>query len=68
MNNPATILVKQLGLVNYVTTYEAMRQFTQARDKNTPDEIWVLEHPPVFTLGLAGDASHLLEPSQTVKR
>jgi len=66
MNNPATILVKQLGLVNYVTTYEAMRQFTQTRDKNTPDEIWVLEHPPVYTLGLAGDASHLLEPSQTI--
>ena len=66
MNITAAILVRQLGLVDYVKTYEAMRSFTQTRDANTPDEIWVLEHQPVFTLGLAADASHLLTPSKTI--
>lgn len=53
------ILVKQLGLVDYEATYDAMRAFTKARSDATRDEIWVLEHTPVFTLGLAGDPSHL---------
>ncbi|MDH6299612.1 lipoyl(octanoyl) transferase LipB [Polynucleobacter sphagniphilus] len=61
-----TILVKHLGLVDYSSTYEAMRSFTQARDSDTPDEIWVLEHPPVFTLGLAGDAGNLHSPSNQI--
>jgi lipoyl(octanoyl) transferase len=60
------ILVKDLGLVDYAATYEAMRNFTKGRDSNTPDEIWVLEHPPVFTLGLAGDASNLHSPSNQI--
>ena len=59
-------LVKHLGLVDYVSTYEAMRLFTKVRDSITPDEIWVLEHPPVFTLGLAGDASNLHSPSNQI--
>ena len=59
-------LVKHLGLVDYVSTYEAMRLFTKERDSTTPDEIWVLEHPPVFTLGLAGDASNLHSPSNQI--
>lgn len=53
------ILVKQLGLVDYEETYDAMRSFTKARSNATQDEIWVLEHPPVFTLGLAGDPANL---------
>jgi lipoyl(octanoyl) transferase len=61
-----TILVKHLGLVDYSSTYEAMRSFTQERDSDTPDEIWVLEHPPVFTLGLAGDAGNLHSPSNQI--
>ena len=61
-----TILVKNLGLVEYATTYEAMRAFTQERNSQTPDEIWVLEHPPVFTLGLAGDASNLHSPTNQI--
>jgi lipoyl(octanoyl) transferase len=61
-----TILVKNLGLVEYATTYEAMRVFTQERNSQTPDEIWVLEHPPVFTLGLAGDASNLHSPTNQI--
>ncbi|WP_215279918.1 lipoyl(octanoyl) transferase LipB [Polynucleobacter paneuropaeus] len=60
------ILVKQLGLVDYVPTYEAMRKFTQQRNSDTPDEIWVLEHQPVFTLGLAGHPQNLHSPSADI--
>ena len=59
-------LIKHLGLADYASTYEAMRSFTKERDANTPDEIWVLQHPPVFTLGLAGDAANLHSPSQQI--
>jgi lipoyl(octanoyl) transferase len=59
-------LIKHLGLADYASTYEAMRTFTKERDVNTPDEIWVLQHPPVFTLGLAGDAGNLHSPSQDI--
>jgi len=45
------IVVKQLGSVDYVSSLEKMRSFTAARDAATPDEIWLLEHPPVYTLG-----------------
>ncbi|CAM3761218.1 lipoyl(octanoyl) transferase LipB [Polynucleobacter antarcticus] len=61
-----SILVKHLGVADYETTYQAMRAFTQQRTTDTPDEIWVLEHPPVFTLGLAGDAGNLHSPSQAI--
>ena len=61
-----TVLIKHLGLADYDTTYEAMRTFTKERNSSTPDEIWVLEHPPVFTLGLAGDASNLHSPSNQI--
>ncbi len=61
-----TLLVKRLGLVDYESTYQAMREFTQARSSDTPDEIWLLEHPPVFTLGLAGDPSNLHSPSSQI--
>ncbi|HUG77412.1 MAG TPA: lipoyl(octanoyl) transferase LipB [Burkholderiales bacterium] len=45
------IVVKQLGRAEYSPTLEAMRAFTGARTASTPDELWVLEHPPVYTLG-----------------
>jgi lipoyl(octanoyl) transferase len=61
-----TVLIKHLGLADYATTYEAMRTFTKERNSSTPDEIWVLEHPPVFTLGLAGDVSNLHSPSNQI--
>ena len=61
-----TALVKHLGVVDYVSTYEAMRTFTKERNSTTPDEIWILEHPPVFTLGLAGDANNLHSPSNQI--
>jgi lipoyl(octanoyl) transferase len=59
-------LVKNLGIADYESTYQAMRDFTQRRDGDTPDEIWILEHPPVFTLGLAGDESNLHSPSNQI--
>ena len=54
-----SIVVRQLGRVDYIATAEAMRRFTAARDATTPDEFWVLEHPPVYTVGQAGRAQHL---------
>jgi lipoyl(octanoyl) transferase len=59
-------LIKYLGVADYESTYQAMRDFTQQRDGDTPDEIWILEHPPVFTLGLAGDPSNLHSPSNHI--
>ncbi len=61
-----TFLVKHLGVADYESTYQAMRDFTQQRDGDTPDEIWILEHPPVFTLGLAGDPGNLHSPSNQI--
>lgn len=54
--------LRALGRVDYRPTYEAMQAFTAARDATTPDELWVCEHPPVFTQGLAGRQDHLLAP------
>lgn len=47
----ADIIVKHLGRVDYEPTLEAMRRFTRGRDESTSDELWLLEHPPVYTLG-----------------
>jgi lipoyl(octanoyl) transferase len=55
-------VVRRLGRVGYVPTWETMRFFNQARGPATPDEIWLLEHEPVFTLGLAGREEHVLHP------
>ncbi|NMF89697.1 lipoyl(octanoyl) transferase LipB [Aromatoleum petrolei] len=54
------LVVRRLGLVEYEPTWAAMRAFTDARTAETPDELWLLEHPPVFTLGQAGKPEHLL--------
>jgi lipoyl(octanoyl) transferase len=56
------IAVTHQGRVNYLQAYEAMQAFTASRDEATPDQIWICEHPPVFTQGLAGKADHLLLP------
>src|SRR5262252_6477632 len=55
---PALALAPYLGLVDYATTYDAMRRFTAERGATTPDELWVLEHPPVYTAGIAARAAH----------
>jgi lipoyl(octanoyl) transferase len=54
--------IKALGLTPYLPTYEAMQAFTAARQPETQDELWLCQHPPVFTQGLAGKAEHLLAP------
>ncbi|WP_090142405.1 lipoyl(octanoyl) transferase LipB [Limnohabitans sp. DM1] len=54
--------IRLLGQVDYLPTYEAMQTFTANRTLDTPNELWLCEHPPVFTQGLAGQASHLLTP------
>lgn len=57
------LVVRTLGRTDYNSCWQAMQQFTQARDNTTPDEIWLTEHPPVYTLGQAGRVEHLLQPS-----
>jgi lipoyl(octanoyl) transferase len=52
--------VRYLGLQDYETTWHAMQQFTQDRTPNTPDELWITEHPSVYTLGLNGKSEHIL--------
>lgn len=56
------MLIRQLGRADYAPVYDAMVAFTAARDADTPDELWVCEHPPVFTQGIAGRDDHLLAP------
>ncbi|HYX74814.1 MAG TPA: lipoyl(octanoyl) transferase LipB [Steroidobacteraceae bacterium] len=57
-----TLQVRHLGLVEYEPTWRAMQSFTAQRDAATADEIWFLEHPPVFTLGVSASRAHLLAP------
>lgn len=58
MNEP--IVVRELGMQPYLPTVERMQAFTDARTPQTPDEVWLLQHPPVYTLGQAGDPAHIL--------
>jgi lipoyl(octanoyl) transferase len=53
--------VRRLGRVEYEPTWRAMQEFTAGRTAETPDELWIVEHPPVFTLGQAGKPEHILE-------
>lgn len=56
------MIVKTLGRAAYEPTVDAMRAFTEARAGDTPDELWLCEHDPVFTQGIAGRPEHVLEP------
>ncbi len=56
------LIIRNLGQRDYVPVWHEMQAFTAARTQGTPDELWVVEHPPVFTLGLNGKAEHLLNP------
>ena len=58
MNTPP--IIRSLGRVDYAATWQAMVDFTKARTADTPDELWVCEHPPVYTLGQAGKPEHRL--------
>lgn len=53
-----------LGLQDYTQTWSAMKNFTQARDVNTEDELWIVEHPSVFTQGISGKDEHVLINSE----
>ena len=55
-----TLNVKRLGRADYAPTWQAMQDFTASRTAETPDEIWIVEHPPVYTLGQAGKPEHIL--------
>ncbi len=57
-----SLIIRELQQSNYQPTWQAMRHFTDERDEDTPDEIWLLEHQPVFTQGQAGKAEHILDP------
>ena len=59
-----TMETRQLGRVDYLPTYQAMQDFTAARDDSTPDTLWICEHPAVYTQGLAGKSEHILNPGQ----
>jgi len=58
----ANLQVRRLGLMEYEPVWRAMQAFTDRRDENTADELWLVEHPPVFTQGQAGLAEHILAP------
>ncbi len=62
MKDASELLVRRLGLVPYASSWEAMKAFTADRTSATPDELWLLQHPPVYTLGLAGRKEHLIDP------
>lgn len=59
-------VIRQLGLQDYETVWRDMRRFTNERGSDTADEIWVTEHPPVYTLGLNGKHEHLLQGSRDI--
>jgi lipoyl(octanoyl) transferase len=61
----AAATIRTLGRTRYVECWSSMRSFTDARDAGTPDELWLTEHEPVFTLGLAGRAAHVLDAGGT---
>ncbi len=62
MNNQPQLIVRQLGRQPYLPIWQAMQTFTNERDDNQIDEIWLVEHDPVFTQGQAGKAEHVLLP------
>src|SRR5688500_14776163 len=57
--NASHLTIRKLGLVEYEPTWRAMQDFTARRNADTPDELWALQHAPVYTLGVAGRAEHL---------
>jgi len=59
---PATLQVERLGLSDYHPVWRDMQVFTQQRDAGTRDQIWLLQHAPVFTLGMNAKREHLLTP------
>jgi lipoyl(octanoyl) transferase len=58
--NNAKLKIKQVGMIDYLVAWQAMKDFTNLRTNNIHDEIWLVQHPPVYTLGIAGNPKHLL--------
>ena len=58
----APLVVTRLGRIDYAQSYDAMRRFTAERTPETPDALWLCEHPPVYTQGLAGKPDHMIDP------
>lgn len=58
------LIIRQLGIQDYQTSWQQMQQFTDNRNNETPDEIWLVQHPAVFTQGQAGKPEHLLQQTQ----
>ena len=56
------LVQRKLGLADYESTLQAMKEFTDSRGDETPNELWLLQHPRVFTQGQAGKAEHVLAP------
>lgn len=63
MLSDSAILIRQLGVRDYQEIWHAMQDFTDQRDADSADEIWLVQHPPVFTQGSAGKPEHLLQRS-----
>ena len=59
-----SLITRFLGRVDYLLAWQAMQAFTDHRDDDTPDEMWFLEHPPVFTQGRNGKPEHILDPAE----
>jgi len=62
MAEPQTLVIRDLGILDYEPVWKAMSAFTDQRDASCQDEIWLVQHPAVFTQGQAGKAEHLLMP------
>jgi lipoyl(octanoyl) transferase len=58
------MIIKELGLKPYLPVWEEMKEFTAQRTKETPDECWLVEHPPVYTQGVAGKAVHVINSQE----
>ena len=62
----ASLRIQRLGLAEYGPIYDAMRRFTGTRNENTADELWLVQHPPVYTVGIAGRTEHFPRESDLV--
>ncbi|WP_299492989.1 lipoyl(octanoyl) transferase LipB [uncultured Shewanella sp.] len=58
----AVLQIRHLGQQDYQSVWHAMQDYTDNRDASSPDELWIVEHPPVFTQGQAGKSEHILNP------
>lgn len=58
------VMIRHLGQQPYINTWRAMQEFTNTRETDTPDELWCVEHPPIFTQGQAGKPEHILNPGE----